>query len=203
MKLLVHDEGVAKAVIVFSDALAAFNLTSDSSRRKVMFLKDFSRREADLYFNVKDFGKKVGQDWETKKEYFYSSVGMHPGWMREFMESDVSVEQFCNDKILHESNKIVFSLGDSKDYIKIYEELLKKPNLTVEEVARLEGCSLKPADLLGAVKAHHVLSYNVETECFAFRSVATKTAARNLKQRGWFKGHFHQVISLNQHNLLP
>jgi hypothetical protein len=198
MKRLGSDTESCRSIVVLSDALAAFALPGDDHRIKLLWVEDFSQKEADIYLNVTGMlplgvnmsanGTDLNRAW---RESVFDRVGTRPVLLKSLVtdvrDPATQLEPFLED-VLNDALKILRRLimddpgkknptgSDMKRLVKL---MLNSSTNTVE-AGTLDGVLGQPNEVVPLLKKYRAIMYHYPSDSYRFYTPAYLHAARRL-----------------------
>jgi hypothetical protein len=194
LKRLGSDSKSCRAVLVMSDANAAFALPKDDARIELIWVDDFSETEAHAFLNQTDLfplGIDVLEDGTDanalKRQRVFDVAGTRPARLLQLvakMRGGASLEEYL-ETVMRDARDVLGRLTkpdasmtspSAEDMVGLVRALLASPSSSVPAVSFTSVLS-KPDKVAPLLKDYHALLYHYETKSYRFYSPAFRLAA--------------------------
>ena len=180
MKGLAHS---ARCIVVMTEATAAMALSPDPGRRDIMWVPDFTEKEAREYLRKTKFASKTSATSLTKSEideienHAIDRLGCRPVDLYDLTQhANPNYRAWIEGRIAGEKGKIIRLITDDKSYKKLVEIVLERGEIDENLAMRTMDKSIDAIAPI-AMKKYHVFSYNPVTMTVFFHSKVMRHAA--------------------------
>jgi nitrogen regulatory protein PII-like uncharacterized protein len=139
-------------------------------------VNDFTEEEANRYLDKLGFT----QDKNIRK-FVFEKYGTRPSYLRNIAGSKVKPEEFIENQIEEDKDKVKRCVQDDEKTLKLFEGIVKDEyNNGMNEGIAMDIMKLSTEKIADgpAVKGQHVLAYDVEKRMFKFHSNSMREATR-------------------------
>jgi nitrogen regulatory protein PII-like uncharacterized protein len=139
-------------------------------------VNDFTEEEANRYLDKLGFT----QDKNIRK-FVFEKYGTRPSYLRNIAGSKVKPEEFIENQIEEDKDKVKRCVQDDEKTLKLFEGIVKDEyNNGMNEGIAMDIMKLSTEKIADgpAVKGQHVLAYDIEKRRFKFHSNSMREATR-------------------------
>ena len=180
VKGIVHDQRIARVILIFSDASAIFTIPEDQNRQKFIWVGDFTVDEANALFNKLDFLSDDTDLAHKSRQKLFSTIGTRVANLLNAIDriknDGMTVEAYI-DFVHKRANATLICLLNSKPELKVLVDLLLNSGPQGVQLSQLPEGFPNPRVVAQSLKEYHALIFNAQENTYFFSSPAHRAVA--------------------------